>query len=227
MLSQLTEQVKKSAQPASDLFAANLKVLQAISKQQTELMSGVLGDSMKLMSSVGEQTDVKGVLAAQGVYAESLRERLTASSKTTFGTLSTAGQQFADSMKASFDLSAYTAASTPAKTPVKKIGVNKASVKKATAKTSTTAVKAAATTEKKVTSVKKSATKKSSAATKAAAAPVTVEAEKATINVKPITQKVVKPLPTLSADNVRATPKQAVVDTVSETPTKQNDTSEA
>ncbi len=170
MFSQLTEQVKKSSQPASDLFAANVKALQAVSEQQTSLVSGVITDSVKLLKAVSEQTEVKGMLAAQSVYAESVRERLTSTSKNTYGTLNSVSQQIADAMKTSFE-SAKEAAETAGKSM-------------------------AAPEAKKPAPAKKVATKK----TPAKAAPAkaeTASSEKAEVSSKPV--------PTLSADSVRAT----------------------
>ena len=103
MFSQLSEQVKASSQPVSDLFAANVKALQAVSNQHTTFVSGVLSDSVKLIETVGQQTEANGVLAAQGVYAESVRERLAVTSKGTLSTLKEIGEQFADSLKTSLE----------------------------------------------------------------------------------------------------------------------------
>jgi phasin family protein len=199
MLSQLSEQAMKSSQPASDLLAANVKILQTVSKQQADLVSGMLGDSMKLMQSLGQQTEVKGLLAAQTVYAESVRERITATSKHTYSTLTAAGQQFADTLKTSFDAPA----ASPATKPVaKKASVKKPVAKKAPAKS---AAKSAATSTAKT---KVSATAKAEpVAKKTTIKADAVVAKKAVAPAK--AKKVAKPLPTLSADSVRATPKQA------------------
>lgn len=195
MLSQFSEQAMKSSQPASDLFAANVKVLQSVSKQQADLLSGMLGDSMKLMQSLGQQTEVNGLLAAQSVYAESVRERITATSKHTYGTLSAAGQQFADTLKTSFDAPAASSAKKPAakKATVKKPAAKKVVAKPAVAKVKTSPIEKAAS---KTVSAKKTATKLDAVVTEKAAAPTK-------------TKKAVKPLPTLNADSVRATPKQS------------------
>lgn len=187
MFSQLTEQVKKSSQPASDLFAANVKALQAVSEQQTSLVSGVITDSVKLLKTFSEQTEVKGLLAAQTVYAESVRERLTSTSKSTYGTINTVSQQFADAMKTSFE-TAKEAAETAGK------GVAPAPVAKKPAPA------------KKVAAKKAPAKAESPAPVPAKAeAPVKTEAPEkveAVATEKPDTAS--KPVPTLSADNVRA-----------------------
>ncbi len=187
MFSQLTEQVKKSSQPASDLFAANVKALQAVSEQQTSLVSGVLTDSVKLLKTFSEQTEVKGMLAAQGVYAESVRERLTSTSKNTYGTLNIVSQQFADVMKTSFDTAkeaAVTAGKAVAEAPTKPAPAKKVAAKKAPAKKAAPA---------KATPVADKVEPKVEAAEKPA--PVAKKAAPA---------KKAKPVPTLSADNVRA-----------------------
>ena len=103
MFSQLSEQVKTSAQPVSDLFAANVKALQSVSEQHATFVSGVFSDSVKLIQTVGQQTDANGVLAAQGVYAESVRERLTVTSKETLSTLNEIGEQFAAGLRTSLE----------------------------------------------------------------------------------------------------------------------------
>ena len=195
MFSQLSEQVKKSSQPFSDLIAANVKVLQEVSNQQTSLVSGVLSDSMKLMQAVGQQSESKDLLAAQGVYVESVRERLTITSKNTFSNLNAMGQQFADSMRTSFE-------STNAEVAKPKALVSTPSAKKAPVKKATTSGKV-----KPVT--KKASTPKPVKAKKATTAKP-VDASKAVEKKPAIVTKTATPAPKLSADNVLATPKVAV-----------------
>lgn len=64
MFSQLSEQMKKSSQPVSDLFAANVEALQTVSNQQASFVSGFLQDSIKLVQTVAQQTDTESFLAA-------------------------------------------------------------------------------------------------------------------------------------------------------------------
>lgn len=203
MFSQLSEQVKKSSQPVSDLFAANLKALQAVSSQQASFVSGVFNDSMKMMQTVSQQTEVNGLLAAQSVYVEALRERLTITTKSTLSTLNVVGQQFADTMKTSFE------------------GVATQEVKPLRAAQSVIAQKATRAKRtlsvNKTTSLKKVPIKKNtesapskSVAVKAPSSKVTVSAPAAK---KPAVKKVTKPLPKLSAPSVRA---KTEVKTISE-----------
>jgi phasin family protein len=207
MLSQLTEQVKKSSQPVSDLLAANAKALQEVSHTQTSLISGVLGDSMKLLQSLNEQTEVKGLLAAQSVYAETVRERITASSKTTYGVFTSMSQQFANVMKTSFDtapLTVPTEKTAPlvtaavTKTSVKKASVKKPAVKKTVAKSKTEVVAKAAPAE-----LVETKTVEQPAAPKKVSKPVSKKQA-------PVT-KAAQPLPSVSADNESATASEASV----------------
>lgn len=202
MLDQFSEQVKKSTQPASDLFAANLKALQAVSQQHTALVSGVLTDSMKLLQSLSAQTEMKGVLAAQGMYAESVRERITATSKINYGTINVVGQQFADAMKTTFDTSVPAKAEKAAtgKTVVAKVALRKPAVTKVKAKKSAPKPAAQSKSDEVIAPVVLAEEAKTSVTPKAATKP------QATKRISP--KKLAKPVPTLSADNVRAIPKK-------------------
>lgn len=209
MFSQLSEQVKKSSLPASDLFAANLQALQEISKQQTSLVSGILEDSMKLIKSVGEQTEVNGFIAAQSVYGESVRERITATSKQTYDKLTEVSQQYADTMKTSFETASSSTTPTsvsPATTPVAK--------KAAPAKKATPAKKAVSKSTAKATTkpvakkaVAKPAVKKATAkpATKVNAEPVKTAPTKVETN-KPAVKEASKTEATSTTANVKAKP---------------------
>jgi phasin family protein len=146
MFGQFTEQMKKSSQPASDLFAANVKALEAVSQQQTQFLSGVLDDSVKLLQTMSQQTEVKGLLAAQSVYAESLRERLTSTSKTTYGTMNNVSQQFADALKTGLESAGE--ASKAAVSKFQTVPVAAAPVKKAEAPKSKPAAKKTAAAKK-------------------------------------------------------------------------------
>lgn len=223
MLNQLSEQVKKSAQPASDLFAVNVKALQEVAQQQTSLLSGMLSDSIRLIESVGQQTEINGIVAAQSVYAESLRERLTSTSKTALSTFTHARQELSDVMKSSLETSETSA--TPAKkaAPAKKATVKKAPVKKAAPK-KTAPKKAApkkAETEVKTATTNAAASKASEVKvdeTKALEKKVSKPATKATRAKTASAKKASNPVPTLSADNVRATPKKEAAKTTIDTP---------
>jgi ABC-type transporter Mla subunit MlaD len=213
MLNQLSEQVKKSSQPASELFAANVKAIQSVTQQQAALVSGVIGDSMELFKALSGQADSKGLLAAQSAYAESIRDRVTTTTKSTYGALNIVGQQFADTMKNSFDMSqavsvAKAVASPKAiAAPEKKVVAKKVAAKKAS-------VKRAAPT--KLESTEKPATVKAEVKPAAAPAPARKPVVKTTAKKAQPIKKVAKPVPTLSADNVRAVPKKAEEKTVTE-----------
>ena len=217
MFGQFTEQMKKSSQPASDLFAANVKALEAVSQQQTQFLSGVLDDSVKLLQTMSQQTEVKGLLAAQSVYAESLRERLTSTSKTTYGTMNNVSQQFADALKTGLESAGE--ASKAAVSKFQTVPVAAAPVKKAEAPKSKPAAKKTAAA-KKATPVKKAAplkadTAKVDTAKTAPVKPVAkvaskkaatkTTAKKAAPNA-PV-KTAAKPVAKLSAEEVKAAPK--------------------
>lgn len=133
MFQQLTEQMKNSSQPASNIFAANIKTLQVLSQQQTVLLSGVLNDGVKLIQSVAQQTEVNGYLAAQSVYAKSVKDRFASSSKTTISELNKVGLLYAEN----FNLKSTVAPRQVAKAvqaPQTKASSKKPVAKKASAK---------------------------------------------------------------------------------------------
>jgi hypothetical protein len=87
MFGKFSEQMKKSTQPAASLFEMNAKSLALMSQQNTVFLSGLMDDSVKLLSTLSEQSELNGFIAAQSVYAESVRERFTSASKTTYSEL--------------------------------------------------------------------------------------------------------------------------------------------
>lgn len=155
MFGNFSQQLKKSTKPASTLLEMNAKTLELISKQQTVFFSGVMTDSVKLMDSLLGQTEMKGIMAAQSKYAESLRDRITNASKTTYGALSEIGNDAAIVIKDSFETATEgaktaltnavaiapavqtSATATPAtnKPAIKKAATKKVVAKKAAAKT--------------------------------------------------------------------------------------------
>lgn len=208
MFGQFSEQMQKSSQPASELLAANVKAVEAITAQQTQFISGLMNDSVKLIQTITQQTEVKGIVAAQSVYAESVRERLTSSSKSTYGTISSVSQQYTDALKASLatpatDKKASTVSKAPAQTaPVAKAAVTKTPVKKAPVKSTSvkgTTVKGTAT--KKAAIKKAPLTKETVTKTNVTDTPVAKAAVK-----KPISKSAAKtqPVASLSAAEVKA-----------------------
>jgi hypothetical protein len=133
MFGQFSEQMQKSSKPASELLAVNIKAIEAATTQHTEFFSNLMSDSVKLMQTIAQQTEMKGIIAAQSVYAESLRERLASSSKNTYNTLNVVSKQYTDALKSSLETQAPATAATE-KATVKKAAVKKASVKKAAPK---------------------------------------------------------------------------------------------
>jgi phasin family protein len=226
MFNQFSEQVKKSSQPANDLFAANVKAMQDVAAQHTLLVSGVLNDSIKLIKTASEQTELKGLLAAQSVYAESMRERVTSSSKSTYGVLNAVGQQFTSALKANLSQTTeaakkvqtdLTAQATAKAAPVKATTVNATPAKAKKAPTKKAAPKKA-TVAKPAPSAKKAAAKPAvkvaptvpkTAAKPAAKKPVTKKAtaQKAAPKADSKAASKAKPVPKLSAENVRAVAK--------------------
>lgn len=213
MFGQFSEQMQKSSQPASELLAANVKAVEAITAQQTQFISGLMNDSVKLIQTITQQTEVKGIVAAQSVYAESVRERLTSSSKSTYGTISSVSQQYTDALKASLatpatDKKASTVSKAPAQTaPVAKAAVTKTPVKKAPVKSTSAKGTTVKGTTVKGTATKKAAikkaplTKETVTKTNVTDTPVAKAAVK-----KPISKSAAKtqPVASLSAAEVKA-----------------------
>ena len=184
MFGKFSEQMKKSAQPAASLLSMNAKTLELLSTQQTIFFSGVINDSVKLLTTLSDQTELKGVVAAQSVYAESLRERMTSASKTAYSELNGIRAEMTDIVKDSIESvseqtkAAFKDAQTvaPVKAPaVKKVPLKKPAVKKETSakastanQTNTAPLKTASPTKAKAPAEKKPATK---AAAKTSAKP--------------------------------------------------------
>mmetsp|Transcript_18110 Transcript_18110/g.58592 ORF Transcript_18110/g.58592 Transcript_18110/m.58592 type:complete len:225 (-) Transcript_18110:28-702(-) len=214
MFGQFSEQFKKSTQPASELLAANVKALEAVTAQQTQFFSGLVDDSVKLMQSVAQQTEVKSILAAQSVYAESLRERLTSTSKNTYGTLNAVSKQYADTLKSGFETaseaaqeSVKAASSQVANvTPVSKPKPAKASpAKKAASKVASKATPAETAPKASVAKKAKPVTAKKVSKAKSTSPVATKKpVAKAATTVKPEPKSAAKPVATLSAEEVKA-----------------------
>lgn len=196
MFGQLTEQMKKSSKPASDLFAANVKAVEAVSQQQTQFLSGVLEDSVKLLQTMSQQTETKGLIAAQSVYAESVRDRFMSTSKIVYGTMNSVSQQYADALKTSLESADVSSAPAVAKkeAPVKKSPSAKAAPAKAkTVNTATVQEDAPATASKAVTTTKAASASKASPK-KSPAKPVAKKAAPKTVETPTL-----KPVETSSA----------------------------
>ncbi|GEM_PF-375486 len=103
MFGQLSEQLKKSAKPVNTVIAANTKTLETLSGHQTALFTGLLSDSVNFMQAVSAQPTVKGMLAAQSDYAESMRDRFTNATKETYSALSVLRDDVTLAMKSSID----------------------------------------------------------------------------------------------------------------------------
>jgi len=174
MFGKFSEQVKKSAQPAASLFEMNIKTLELLSKQHTMFVSGVITDSVKLLSSLAEQTEVNGVVAAQSMYAESVRERLTSTSKATYSELNGLRTNATDVVKNSLESAneQAKAAMVPVQTakPVQKASVKTAPAAKKTAVANKAAVKKAPVAKKEAP-VTKQAPAVKTAPTKVESAP--------------------------------------------------------
>ncbi|GBL03698.1 phasin family protein [Glaciecola sp. KUL10] len=217
MFGKFQDQFKKTTVPANSLFAANAKLIEKMSVQQTELFSGVINDSLKLMDSCAEQSELKGLLAAQSMFAQSFRDRMTSVSKTTYSTLNDMGQEYTAVIKQSFetasevtkDVAEQAAQQTKPAVVKPKSAPKKAAPKKAPTKSKPTATKAApkaapktaAKSEVKPVAAKPAATKTTSKTpTKKAAPKTTTKAAP-----KPATKAASKPVATLSAEEIKAT----------------------
>jgi hypothetical protein len=161
MFGNFSEQMKKSTKPASALLEMNAKALELVSQQQTIFFSGLMSDSVKLLSSLNDQTDLKSVVAAQSVYAQSLKDRLASASTTTYSALNEMREDLTSVVKTNFvDVveEAKPASPAPASPTVVKTQVatptkvvKQASTKKATEES----VKAPAEVKKEVAPVAK------------------------------------------------------------------------
>lgn len=103
MFGKFSEQLKKSTKPVNSFLALNAKTLEDLSQHQTELFTGMLSDSVKYLESVSVQTEMKGIVAANSAYAESMRERFASASKEAYSTLSEMQTKMTDVVKGSFD----------------------------------------------------------------------------------------------------------------------------
>jgi len=215
MFGQFSEQMKKSSQPVNELLAANVKAIETVTKQQTQFFSGLVEDSVKLMQTVAQQTEIQGVIAAQSVYAESVRERLTSNSKVTYNTVSSVSKQYTDALQ-----SGIATATEAAKEEIKTVVAKAPVVKPAPAVKADAAVKATPT--KKATPAKKATPQKKATAKAAATSTTTAKAV-----AKPAPKTAEKPIAKLSADEVKAPAKIKTTDVkatdVKATPAKQSE----
>ncbi|MGQ8366012.1 TIGR01841 family phasin [Glaciecola sp. 1036] len=224
MFGNFSEQFKKSTKPASSLLEMNAKAMTDIAGQQTLFFKGLMDDSKKLVETVTTQSELKGVIAAHSVYAESIRERMSSASKSTYGTLNEVREQMTELVKGSIEEASSDAkqavekavekvatatkkAETVTKEAAKAAPVakpaapKKAAPKKAPAKSTTK--KATTSTAAKATTTTKAAAKP---APKATASKTTVKAAP-----KPEATPAVKPkakVADLKADEVKAAPKK-------------------
>nr|WP_136251391.1 phasin family protein [Ningiella ruwaisensis] len=184
MFGNFSQQLKKSTKPASTLLEMNAKTLELVSKQQTIFFSGVMTDSVKLLETLSDQTELKGMIAAQSVYAESVRERFTSASKSTYSALNAMRNDVADVMKSSLEdakNNAQEVVEQAVKTATSGTNMPSEAAAPAKAKSAASAKPAKASSPKKP-SAKKPAAKKAVAPKKAAPAPkVQAKAEAKTI----------------------------------------------
>lgn len=173
MFGHFSESFKKSAKPASALIEMNAKVLSTLSAQQTQFLTGWLSDSKKLIDTVSQQSEVKDVIAAQSVYAESVRERITSASKNTYSTLNSARQEMLTMMQSEAVKAAVTPVA-PAKAPAAKSV--KSQAKSAAKPAKTSAAKSTKAPAAKATAAKPKAKATASAKTAAASKTTATEA---------------------------------------------------
>lgn len=208
MFGNFSQQLKKSTKPASTLFEMNAKALESVSKEHTALFSGVMSDSVKLMDSLFAQTEIKGLMTAQTAYAESLRDRLTTASKSTYGEVSSYSKNVAIVMKESLETAtqdAQAAVDAAVKTGGKQVAktVITPTVKKTASKAKAPVKKAVA----KKAVAKKPAEAKTPAVKAKAEKVSTVKAE--SVKVEPVTTEVAKKVEAVVTDKAvkpQATP---------------------
>jgi len=157
MFAHFSEQMKNSSRPASELLAANVKAMEAVAKQQSQFFTGLIDDSVKLMQTIAQQTEMKDVLAAQAVYAESLTERLSSSSAVAYNTISVVSQQYIDALKSGFEPAAEAGKKTVKTAPLKALPTKKVGVKTESISTETSVADKPNTVTAKTTSKTKPA----------------------------------------------------------------------
>ena len=118
MFGKFSEQMTKSAQPVANIMEMNARMLELMSKQQTLLFTGLMDDSVKLVENLTTQSELKGMLAAQSVFAESIRERVTGASKTTYTELTSISAEMTKGGLTTVDKPQAATASTPKATAV-------------------------------------------------------------------------------------------------------------
>ncbi|MDM7862285.1 phasin family protein [Alteromonas sp. ASW11-36] len=101
MFGNFSEQFQQSAKPARSIVALNAKTIEALAKQQAAFVSGVLSDSVKLVNFAAKQQGLRGFIAAQSQYSESVRDRVTTATSGTLATLSAARDDISAIMSAS------------------------------------------------------------------------------------------------------------------------------
>ena len=167
MFDKFSEQMTKSAQPVANMMEMNARMLELMSKQQTLLFTGFMDDSVKLVENLTTESELKGMLAAQSVFAESLRERVTGASKTTYTELTSISSKMMKGGLTTVDKpqTATAAASAPKATTAS--APKKAVAKKAPAQkpVATAKPKTATVVDKEVTSTTPKATAKPKTAT--------------------------------------------------------------
>ncbi len=218
MFGQFSEQMKKSSQPVNELLAANVKAIETVTKQQTQFFSGLVEDSVKLMQTVAQQTEVQGVLAAQSVYAESVRERLTSNSKVTYNTVSSVSKQYTDALQSGIAAATEVAKEKVSTAVAQGQPVKAVPAKKTASKTAATATKTSKAVAKPAAEAGKTTTQKPTAK----AASSAKSASKTVAKTTPAPKPAAKPVASLSADEVKAPAKIETTD-VKATPEKQTE----
>lgn len=177
MFGKFTEQLKQSSQPVSAMVAVNAIAIEALSKQQTAFVSGMLSDGVTYLNNAAKQGDIKGFIAAQAAYSESVRDRFTTASSGTLSALSEARDNLSKLMsqtiaaKPSETVTPKKRAATKPKAPAKTTITAKPAVDKKTAAVSKSAAKSSTSVPTKPAAkvASKPATTKSATATKATA----------------------------------------------------------
>lgn len=89
MLDQITEQLKKSMQPITEITNINVKALETLASSQQDLFKTLLEAGTAFSKNPGGQQDMEGAKA----YAQNLQETIVAAAKNAFGVISAAQEQ--------------------------------------------------------------------------------------------------------------------------------------
>lgn len=88
MTNSFLQQLQKATEPFNAVMQANTKAMREFSDHQTQLFTGWLDDSKRFVKTVSKEPNPKAVMAAGSAFSQSMRDRVTHSSKENVASLS-------------------------------------------------------------------------------------------------------------------------------------------